>query len=287
MTLNTSLEFPRTLPPYFDGIDESVARVDLLMHRSDIVYDHIDKIQNGEPRYRRMLRIGINAVGTALKDGDSVQQVGRRLISLSPTAKPLPNGPLDTLSNTYADVRRATLDREGNAEADGRHAIHLMKLAVPYAARYYPYLDTGKIAVYALLHDIVEAYADDTPSLGISAAQMEQKNLIEAQALETLEKEYGDAFPELVQLVEAYESLSDDEAKFNKTFDKLDPGFTHFYTRGSQLLNRYNYDRPNFLRAIDETTVRMQVYAGGFPELMADRDELTRRVADITFQHAA
>ena len=264
----------------------NIERVNTLLYRSDRIYDSIDEVIDGEPRYRRMLRMGMNMAAISLNKGYTVSEVGGMLIRLPHNAAPI-TGPLDALSNQYADVKRATIDRDGERETDARHAIHLMKLAVPYAREYYPRLDTPKVAAYALIHDLVEAYADDVSSLGISVEQKLAKDLAEAQAIETLKEEYGDRWPELVALVENYEALEDPEARFNKTFDKLDPGFTHFYSRGAQLRSRYNFTRESFLVAIDETTERMAAYSSEFPLLMDDRDELTRRVADIAYPKAA
>lgn len=267
-------------------MNTSIERVDTLMRQSDTIYDDIDIVQDGEARYRRLLRIGMNVTALSLRSGVNVSETGHHLLAI-PTGTISRPGPLDILSNRYADVKRATLDREGRQETDARHAIHVMKLAVPYALEYYPGLDSGKIAVYALIHDLVEAYADDVSSLGITAEQKLAKDLAEAQAIETLKMEYGHAWPELVRLVEDYESLHEPEARFNKTFDKLDPGFTHFYSQGHQLKTRYNFTRETFLDAIRETTRRMAEYAGEFHVLMDDREELTRRIADLAYPKAA
>lgn len=260
----------------------SPERVDWLIEKSDTVYEDIDRHVENERAYRRVLRIGIATTACALQEGVTLSEVGSSLLRLDAASLQAPH-PLDVLAHQYADVERATLDREGQPETDARHAIHLMKLAVPYALRFYPYLDTGKIAAYSLSHDIVEAYAKDTPSLGITPEQKAQKDRIEAQALRDIRRDYGDAWPEFIELIESYEKLEDDEARFTKAFDKLDPGFTHIYTKGVQLRTRYNYTRSEYTDAMHEGTIRMQSYASDFPSVLEDREEISKRVADLAY----
>jgi 5'-deoxynucleotidase YfbR-like HD superfamily hydrolase len=262
-------------------------RVTSLIRHSDRVYDTIDQSYDNEVRYRRILRIGVNTVALSLRSGAPLSETGAKLRAL-PNDLPPQTGPLDTLANLYADIERATLDRDGKHETDARHAVHLMRLAVPYAGEFYPKLDANKIAAYALIHDIVEAYADDTPSLGITPEQKKQKDLNEALAIKQLYNDYHETWPELIELIEAYEALTESEARFVKTFDKLDPSFTHFYNKGHQLTTRYGYKHPDeFLDAIHQTTRRMSDYSSEFPLLMQDREGLIRRVADVAFSKAA
>ena len=264
----------------------SAERVDWLIHQSVAIYPAIDQLVDGEPTYRQILRLGINATAIALANGESVSDIGYNLLALKPVQLDIP-GPLDTLAYQYADVQRVTLDREGNLETDARHAIHLMKLAVPYAQLYYPQLDAGKIATYSLTHDIVEAYANDTPSLGITPEQMKKKDLAEALAMKELKRDYANEWPEFIELIETYEACEDAEARFTKAFDKLDPGFTQLYTQGSQLINYFKYSKRDFFGAIAEGSQRMEKYASDFPFVLEDRKELTHRVAAITYQKTA
>lgn len=264
----------------------SPERVDRLLKESSDAYDTIDPIFDGEPRYRRMVRFGVNSTAIALRNGETIDAVGAHLLQL-PHDLPAQSGPLDTLADAYADVRRATLDREGTLESDARHAMHLLKLSSPYAQEHYPKLNPNKIAAYALVHDIIEAYAGDVASLGMSAEQEAQKNADEAKALLTLQQEHGEAWPEFVELIESYEALNDPEARFTKTFDKLDPSFTQFYNNGSQLRDLYGFSKEGFLQAMGQTVKRMEAYAGDFPKVIQDREELTRRIADIAFKEAA
>jgi 5'-deoxynucleotidase YfbR-like HD superfamily hydrolase len=168
-------------------------------------------------------------------------------------------------------------------ETDARHATHLAALALPYASEFYPELDQAKIALYSLLHDIVEAYAGDVPSLNMSDAVMEAKERAEATAMRQVSSEFGACYPQFVRLIQDYEDLADDEARFVKTFDKLDPHFTHLNNNGITLRRDFHIQSARHLiNVMNATAARMRSYAGDFPEVMADREELICRVADST-----
>ncbi len=291
----------------------SSERIDHLIELSDQIYPIIDTVAEGQPRARRMLRLGMSVVAESLTHG-SIRYTGDRLhstlvgelacgglshddtvyryfpayleslsdlpkVRAAPTILP----DIDRLAIQYADVTRATVSQNGSLETDASHAIHLASLALPYAAQYHPTLDQAKIALYCLLHDLVEAYVGDVASLGVSDEIMTKKHEAEQRALRQFEQEFHHEHPELVQLVLDYENLVDDEACYVKTFDKLDPGFTHFYSKGSQLVSALNITTPEqFQAAVDQTTRRMQPYSHYFPDLMRDRDTLTDRISDHT-----
>lgn len=178
----------------------------------------------------------------------------------------------------FIDVKRATM-RHNRYETDGEHTLHLQMLATSYAAEHHPQLDSGKIARYAMVHDFVEVFAGDVNSLTATPEQLATKGLTEKLAFDRLQRELGAAWPSLMQLVHDYEMLEDSEARFVKLFDKCDPAFTHFENRGAALrdmgiFNEVDYD--TVLQAADE---RLWLYAEEFPDVMAIRQNLCRRVA--------
>lgn len=287
-------------------------RVDQLIDLSDKIYPTLDQVVDGEARARRIVRHGIQTVARALNTPDQyphsagdyyhalllheLSNGGIRPSDYAPWPQyqtviahlPQPillslfDTRLDTLACAYADVRRTTISLSGEDETDASHAIHLGALALPYAAQYHPELDQSKIALYTLIHDIVEAYAGDTPSLGMSKAVAAQKQADEAAALQRITVELSPRFPRFVDLIHAYENLGDDEAKFVKTFDKLDPSFTHFANRGLALRTHHGLTSPDeFWQGIEQTTQRIAPYAGAFPDL-DDRLTLIHRIAQVT-----
>lgn len=280
-------------------------RATQLLTYSDRVYDAIDQRVGDETRARRLLRVGIQAVAYNLNHTSQDQagmQFNRLLhgqliaggclstdlvawpqyqqyVASLPSQQPTRwHHELDDFSIRYADVLRATIDRNGNFESDASHAIHLSALAVPYAMTYYQDLNPHKIGLYSLLHDAPEAYAGDTPTLGASEATLARKAIIEAEALCKIEHLFADEFPQFVAMIEKYEHLEDDEARFVKTFDKLDPKFTYRYSQGVSLVRDYRYTKSEFQRqTVAQRRNLRNSYGGQFPDIVNLHSALSRR----------
>lgn len=98
-------------------------------------------------------------------------------------------------------------------------------------------LDQEKILKYALAHDLIEAYAGDTPAY--DTAGQADKAAREQAAVTRIAAEFPE-FPELITVIHAYEAKSDEEARFVYATDKLvDPlntsmeeGLTHWKEHG-------------------------------------------------------
>lgn len=142
---------------------------------------------------------------------------------------------LGALSLRFARTNRATFHEDGiTPESDTDHTVMLGLCACAIAHSHAPHLDISKIAQFAFVHDLVEAYAGDTPSLGISADAKKKKDEIEALALLRIEKEFNESFPWIIQTIHEYESLESEEAKFIKTLDKIMPKITQILNKGIQ-----------------------------------------------------
>ncbi len=79
-------------------------------------------------------------------------------------------------------------------------------------------LDKEKVFKYALAHDVIEAYAGDTPAHDVEAQKHKQEK--EAQALRKIEEKFSH-FMELINTIHAYEARSDLESIFVYATDKL------------------------------------------------------------------
>jgi 5'-deoxynucleotidase YfbR-like HD superfamily hydrolase len=182
----------------------------------------------------------------------------------------------------FIKIKRATMINH-RYETDGEHTLHLQFLAVAYASRVHPELDLGTVSLYCMVHDFVEVYAGDTPTLTMSEEVMDDKAKREAYALEQLKSNFGATWPELIRLVERYEAGTEAEAKFVRTFDKCDPGFTHLENKG-EALSILGINTPDTFHDIDKTVEeRMASYSGEFPDVMAIRREIARRIAQVAF----
>ena len=190
---------------------------------------------------------------------------------------------LDDFSNQYADVRRATLDRDGAFETDARHAIHLMAMAVSYALQYYPTLRPGVIAADSALHDSAEVITGDTPTFGMSHEAYLQKIAKEKDAMPRLEGRLGPRHTRVFQTILSYENQDHPEAGFTKTADKEDAYYTHRSNNGFQLIDRYGIrSAEEFLASTVPTTERITAYPYAFALLHEDRQEFIRRLAEST-----
>lgn len=97
-------------------------------------------------------------------------------------------------------------------ETDGEHAFTLAMLAITVAQRLDPTLDTGLIAKYALVHDLVEAYAGDV-SVRADEAAHAAKAANEHAAYLQIKNTFSRSAPWIVDCIEHYEARADREAK--------------------------------------------------------------------------
>lgn len=104
-------------------------------------------------------------------------------------------------------------------ETDGEHAFMLAIVAITLAHRLELNLDDGKIAQYALIHDLVEAHAGD-----VSAAASDDEQLVkvdrEREAFLVIKERFANKVPWIPELIEKYEAKSEPEAKFVYATDK-------------------------------------------------------------------
>ena len=76
--------------------------------------------------------------------------------------------------------RTACQHPDGRPETDATHTVMLTWLAPALADLLYPELDPELVAAFAAVHDAVEVYAGDTPTLRITPAGREAKKAREA-----------------------------------------------------------------------------------------------------------
>lgn len=138
---------------------------------------------------------------------------------------------LSALSFQYGETYRATTYPDGKTfESDTDHSFMLGLIACALRDLCAPELDRGKLAEYALIHDLVEVYAGDTATLGmIDKSEKEDR---EHQALLRLKKEWDPTFPWLAECIENYENQTEPEARFIKVLDKLMPSLTQMQNGG-------------------------------------------------------
>jgi len=141
---------------------------------------------------------------------------------------------LGKLSLTFAGIDRITRHVDGvTPESDTDHTVMLGLVACAFAERFTPELDRGLIAQFALVHDLVEVYAGDTPTAHIQTeANNEDKAMREAAALTRIREEFDAELPWIGNTITEYEHLSTPEARFVKVIDKALPKITNILNDG-------------------------------------------------------
>lgn len=188
---------------------------------------------------------------------------------------------LGGLALAFGRVERITRHDDGlTPESDTDHTVMLGLLACAFAAEHLPQLDLGLVAQLALVHDVVEAYAGDTPTLRIDADQQAAKQAREAAALDRIHAEFATAYPWLVDSIACYEAREVPEARYVKALDKLVPKITHVINGGATM-------RQQGL-ALEEVAARyerqlheLRGYAADFPALFELRAELIGRLLEV------
>lgn len=131
-----------------------------------------------------------------------------------------------TLMLRFARVERVTFHEDGiRPETDSDHTVMLAVMACDFAP---PELNRGRIAEFAIAHDLVEAYAGDAQTLTIDAAGKAAKADREHEALNRILAEFG-ASSWIGLTLLAYEAQVEPEARYVRVMDKVLPKLTHLF----------------------------------------------------------
>lgn len=186
---------------------------------------------------------------------------------------------LSDLFSMFMKVERATR-REGRPETDAEHTLHIMFLAVAYAARYHPELDPGEVALLVMIHDLDEVYAGDVNSLTADAEAMQEKAANEMRDRQRLREELRDE-PYIVELLERYWAKDDPVVRYVYSIEKLDPSFSHLRDSGGAIRAMEVTDEQTYRRMDERAVSRMAQYATS--DVLGMRQRLGNRVARATF----
>jgi putative hydrolases of HD superfamily len=114
-------------------------------------------------------------------------------------------------------------------ESDTEHT-YTLAMSAWFLAQYFPELDTDTCIRYALVHDLVEIYAGDTYAYAPDR-RLSSKSSREKAALQKLTTDWHD-FPEMIQAIQDYETLTSSESCFVYALDKLMPPIIVFMNQG-------------------------------------------------------
>ncbi len=104
-------------------------------------------------------------------------------------------------------------------ENDAEHSWSLALLCCSLAPHVDKNLDLGKICQFAVVHDLVEVYAQDT-SIWADEELLSSKEERESDALEQISTRFS-AFPWIAETIREYESKQSPEANFVWAADKM------------------------------------------------------------------
>ncbi len=185
----------------------------------------------------------------------------------------------------FSRVYRVTRHEDGiTPESDTDHTVMLSVCACALSEKLYPdSLDRGLVAQFAIVHDLVEAYAMDTDSFGITPERKMAKDAREHEAFLRIQNEFTKTFPWLPSMIEKYEALDTREARFVKTVDKLMSKITHIINGGAYFKSKGMDSDTMWKNYLMMVKVAEEKYAKEFPELVLLMDELIKESRKVTY----
>ncbi len=138
---------------------------------------------------------------------------------------------LSELLAQMAQIKRGTKLPNGEFEPDSHHAFSLALIAYQVCASENLQLDTEKVVLYALAHDLLEIITGDEDTLHATPDQLADKQSREQQALTEFDTVFA-RYPALRQAMYDYEKLDTPEAATVFVLDKACPAWTHHVDNG-------------------------------------------------------
>jgi 5'-deoxynucleotidase YfbR-like HD superfamily hydrolase len=188
------------------------------------------------------------------------------------------------LALAFGRVDRITYHPDGvTAESDTDHTVMLQLIGCALAERHFPHLQLALVGQFALVHDLVEVYAGDTPTLRLpDAAAAAAKNAREAHAYQRIRYEFGASLPWLPRLIARYESQDTPEARYVRALDKLMPKIAHVLN-GAVSIAAEGLSAEQLQDRYRQQATQLAGYAGDFPLLL----ELYQHLVDQVLAAAA
>lgn len=185
----------------------------------------------------------------------------------------------------FAKVNRVTLHEDGKRlESDTDHTVMLSVASLALgSALYKDRLDLGKVAQFAIVHDLVEVYAMDTDSFGITDALRKEKEAREHQAFLRIQEEFKAIYPWIPEIIEAYEALNTIEARFVKTLDKAMSKITHILNGGQYFKNRGLSEESMWRDYTVAVRTVESKYGAEFPEIISIMEEMMEEARKKTY----
>ena len=186
----------------------------------------------------------------------------------------------------FAHINRVTLHVDGvTPESDTDHTVMLSVAACAIASKLYPHvLDVGKVAQFAIVHDLVEVYAGDTNTFSMKHEEREEKEKREKDAFLRIQQEFEHVYPWIPSMIMKYESLDTKEARFVKTLDKAMTKVTNILNQGAYYKRHQNKKDEVESYYKKQIIHSRETYGAEFPELLLIIEELMGTLLSITYK---
>jgi len=177
---------------------------------------------------------------------------------------------LASLILDFGKVDRKTAHQDGEyPESDTDHTVMLGILGSSIASKLYKDLDVGLVAQFALVHDLVEVHAGDTPTLiGMTPESFQEKSEREELALQKIKTDFGNEFPWIHETIEKYERLDTKEARFVKVLDKIMPKLTVMLNEAVAMNKNEHVTKEGVKKTFDAQREKIKEIAPDMPEIL-------------------
>jgi 5'-deoxynucleotidase YfbR-like HD superfamily hydrolase len=191
------------------------------------------------------------------------------------------------LALRFGEINRTALFHRDQTtrEDDAEHTVMLGWLAPALAERLYAHslsMDVDFVAAMALVHDMPEVIAGDTPTIRIDDASRAAKADRETSAARQLVDMFDRSLPWLSEMVRIYEMQQHVEARFVRAVDKIVPKLVHLIDGGAGLRD-HHVTRAEFREMV--RAQRAEPYMAEFPELLDLHRALCDRVLNTVAFH--
>ena len=141
---------------------------------------------------------------------------------------------LSDLLGQMGHIRRVTRLPNGEQESDSHHAFSLALIAYQFCSQHCPELDSNKVVLFALAHDLLEIITGDENTLHYDPAAHKLKQQREEKAAREFD-ELFQRYPALKQAMYDYEQLDTPEAATVFVLDKACTTWTHHHDKAASL----------------------------------------------------
>lgn len=186
---------------------------------------------------------------------------------------------LGELALAFGRTYRSTCHPDGTTrESDTDHTVMLGLIGCALVRQYFPSLDIGLVAQYALVHDLPEAHVGDTCALRtLSADVRADKERREQAAAWQISEQFAGTLPWVGNTLVDYEARLAPEARYVKALDKLMPKITQILN-GAITVRGAGMGAAKLAERHREQVQEMKGYAVDFPELFDVLDVLINRI---------